>query len=306
MEFEKIAPYLQDPLVLIGFMLLLFFGFARTIVKAGLIPQLTRNAGYRVISKILLYGFLLAFAIIALGFGLKYRELSQAEQERAVLLLHQELAGNLAVVVELQKNIATIRGATDALGEVLRHPGIPVMSAMFPAENIDVKSSVPVALDYSRKLLADLRSSGLTENELELNKFNMAADAIVGTIGRTKGAISSLSDTENARYVLRSQVWDANLPILRKIEIVSVPELQNLYQEMQLLRTNYNVIVAYSISYVETLEEFFGDKEKAITEQRLAAVLASERLFAVTEAEFSHSLSERLRSISAALLELEI
>jgi hypothetical protein len=289
-----------------GFALLLFFGFARTIVRAGLIPQLTRAGGYSILSRILLYGFLLALAIIALGFGLKYRELSRAEQARAVDLIRQELVGNLAVVGELQQNIATIEGVTDALSEVLRHPGIPIMSGIFPADNLDPKKHTPPSLDYSRALLQQLKASGLLENEVERAKFNQAAQAVSGTIERTKGALYSISDPENTRYAVKSDMWNANLPILRKIDIISVPRMQALYQEIDLLRADYNVTVAYSLAYVEALDALLGGEDRNISNHSLAAVLASERLFVETESAFSESISRRLSEISIAIGQLAV
>ena len=59
MHFQKIAPYLQEPIVLVGLVLFLFFGLARTVLGAGIIPTLTRRDGYRVIMRLLTYGFLI-------------------------------------------------------------------------------------------------------------------------------------------------------------------------------------------------------------------------------------------------------
>ncbi len=37
--FAEIAPYLTDPLVLVGFVALLAFGVHWTLIKSGVIPQ---------------------------------------------------------------------------------------------------------------------------------------------------------------------------------------------------------------------------------------------------------------------------
>lgn len=76
-SFEKLAPYLSDPLVLVGFVLLLFFGLARAIVRSRLLTPINGLKSYRVLQTLLLYGFVLGVLIIALGFGLKYRDLSE-------------------------------------------------------------------------------------------------------------------------------------------------------------------------------------------------------------------------------------
>ncbi len=46
-----------------------------------------------------------------LGFGLKYRELSESEQEKAVAVIRSELLANYETLKELGKNTSTILGA---------------------------------------------------------------------------------------------------------------------------------------------------------------------------------------------------
>lgn len=70
--FEKIAPYLKHPLVLVGFVLLLFFGIHRQLIESGIIPPLDQQAGSTAVQTILEYGFWIALAAIVLGFGLQY------------------------------------------------------------------------------------------------------------------------------------------------------------------------------------------------------------------------------------------
>ena len=76
--FKDIAPYLTQPLVLVGFVLLLFFGIHRTLLKAGIIPPLTARTGGKVVQLLLRYGFVIALVVILSGFGLQlfktYRE----------------------------------------------------------------------------------------------------------------------------------------------------------------------------------------------------------------------------------------
>jgi hypothetical protein len=45
--FARIAPYLSDPLVLVGFALLLLFLLFRSLIGSGLIPVLEQEAGGR-------------------------------------------------------------------------------------------------------------------------------------------------------------------------------------------------------------------------------------------------------------------
>ena len=54
MGFDKIAPYLKDPLVLVGFALLLFFGLTRSMIKSGLLKPISGRLSYRLLQTILL------------------------------------------------------------------------------------------------------------------------------------------------------------------------------------------------------------------------------------------------------------
>jgi len=67
--FARIAPYLSDPLVLVGFALLLLFVLFRTLIGSGLIPVLDPEAGGQVVQSILDYGFYVVALVIVLGFA---------------------------------------------------------------------------------------------------------------------------------------------------------------------------------------------------------------------------------------------
>lgn len=69
--FGPVAPYLENPLVLIGFFFFLAVGFLRLLVNRGLFPQLSRQGGTELLSRILTFGFVLAVLLVLLGFGLE-------------------------------------------------------------------------------------------------------------------------------------------------------------------------------------------------------------------------------------------
>jgi len=83
-SFEKIAPFLSDPLILIGFFVFLAFLIARLIIRSGLIPVLGSGEGFTILRIILRYGFILGLVIIVLGFLIKYRELSGKDKPTTV------------------------------------------------------------------------------------------------------------------------------------------------------------------------------------------------------------------------------
>ena len=102
--FAKVALYLKDPLVLSGFVVFVGFLGLRQLLNSGVIPVLQQGQGFKILRLILSYGFVLGLAIVLLGMGLKYRELSEGEQRRAAALVASELEANATVVSELGKN----------------------------------------------------------------------------------------------------------------------------------------------------------------------------------------------------------
>lgn len=298
-NFEKIAPYLKDPLILVGFILFLGFLFARGIINAGVIPQLTKASGYRILQRILLYGFVIALAVIALGFGLKYRELSKTEQAAAVRMLDQELKGNLALLAELKKNTETILNATTTVSGVLRTHEIKLLAALFPAQNLDPARDVPASADYAAQILDELAKTKIADDPVEQQKLALAGQAISGTIERTMSTIRSLADPDGKRYIMKSEVWSSQLPVLRRVSIVDVTQFQATYAQLELARANYNVIVGRCLDYLAAVEIFFKPLEHADTKQRLAAVLAAERLYVNITSTYAEELVENMKETSA-------
>jgi hypothetical protein len=295
-DFSKVAPYLQDPLVLIGFVVLLFFSFARFIVKQGLIPKLTKNLGYRVLQTILLYGFIIGLAIILLGFGLKYREMSEREQRNAVSLLNQEFTSNMQSVGELSKNTETLLQLMSSTAVVLRHPKIKLLPVLFPEANLELGKSAKPAVMLANRAIDSLAQSGLHREQSELDRLTSAGRAIRSTVERTIGTVRSLADGDHARYVIHKDVWESHLPIIRKVNLVPVTTFQESYTDLDRLRSNYDVLVARVIDYLESLRDFF-DENQEITRERLASVLTAERLafqIAATYGDQLVTVAERL------------
>jgi hypothetical protein len=233
---------------------------------------------------------------MAIGVFLKYRELSEKEQAAAVRMLDQELTGNLAVLSELKKNTESILGATATVSSVMRTPGIKLLAGLFPVENLDPSNPVPASADYARNILGTVRASGLLDDETEKRKFGLAATAISGTVDRTISTIKSLADVDGRRYIVKSEVWQSQLPILRKVVIVDVVRFQQSYTELELARANYNVVVSSCVNYLTAAQRFFGDPRRQITQDGLAEVLASERLFIEITAAYAPKLVENIRS----------
>ncbi|MCU1299783.1 MAG: hypothetical protein JWQ87_67 [Candidatus Sulfotelmatobacter sp.] len=79
-QFSRVAPYLVNPVVLLGFCLFLFFGIHRALLKAGLLAPLSQGQSSTVIRLILKYGLLVSIIFIILGFALVFRASENASR----------------------------------------------------------------------------------------------------------------------------------------------------------------------------------------------------------------------------------
>lgn len=276
LEFEKVAPYLSDPLILIGFFLFLFFSFSRYLLKRGIIPPLGKAHGYRALRLILLYGFLFGLAIIGLGFGLKYRSLAEVEQRKAVALLKSEMETNAALVAQMAANLEKLVSGHEVVARALRDARFPILATLFPESNLRRELSNPTPHDIATSSLQRLRESGLSNDKRALQKTAAVGKAIVAMIERTLPTMESLGDAQRRRYILRRTAYEGNVDVLRRIEYLDLTHLPEIYADLEKVRANYEVVVANLIGYLQAVRAFF--LREAIDERSLTDVLTAERL----------------------------
>jgi len=71
--FKEIAPFLKEPLVLVGFVIFLLFLIFQLIISLRLLKTTTIKEGEKTsLVTILHYSFFIAIIVILLGFGLAY------------------------------------------------------------------------------------------------------------------------------------------------------------------------------------------------------------------------------------------
>lgn len=302
-SFAGIAPYLKDPLILIGFFVFLFFGFGRLLIKSRLIPKLSQQHGYRVLQAFLFYGFVAGILIIALGFGIKYRELSTVEQGHVLSMLEDESRANLETTQELAKNTQTILGLMASLARTLRQPNIKLLAQLFPEENINALPTTGTPPELARSAMELLDTSPLRDDALEMARFTAAARAIHATVDRTLPTIDSLSDTEHRRYRIHEDVWTSQLPILRKIDAFPLSPFQRSYSDLARLRANYDVTVKHVHSYLVSIRDFLAGAAPINTEN-LAGVLSEERLAFSIVTTYGMDLADSAERLSALSKEL--
>ena len=274
--------------------LFLFFGFARGLTKTGIITPLRGRGNERVLIRILTLGFVLALAIILLGFGLKYKELSEEEQDRAISAIRSELYANYEVLKELGQNTSSILSATQRVNDAIRRPGIEILVQLFPEENLALSDGIPPSLAMAREGLRNAQSLGLFDNELEREKVDQAANVIAGIIERTRIIVNSMSDKEETRYLILNDAWKANSAVVRRINKKDMSELQLVYSKFQLARSEYGVLITYCLQYLDDVQELLDHENGAINETRLAKVLASERLYIQVASTYGEALANNL------------
>jgi hypothetical protein len=98
--FAKIAPYLTHPLTLAGFVLFLFFGIHRLLIKSEVIPPIPKTEAPRIVRMFLSYGLVIAISIIVAGFGLQaYQSSLEAAGDQTSATTTQETHGDSSPTV---------------------------------------------------------------------------------------------------------------------------------------------------------------------------------------------------------------
>ena len=295
LSFDKIAPYLSDSLVLIGFALLLFFGLARALVRSRLLTPVSGVKSYRILQTLLLYGFVLSVLVIALGFGLKYRDLSAAEQRNAIELLKGEFNANVQAVESMRRNTLTLLTVVQQTVQAVRQPGIVTLTTLFPTKNV-LGGTQPAPRELALAALSELLDKKLDKNQREMARGDAAAKAIRGTIERTRPTIVSLSDAQHQRYMVKDDSWQANASILRKIMLAGVPEFQDSYAAMRKLRGDYDVVCASVLAYLDALLTLF-DVKIGVDLDTLTAALSQERQSIALVTAYGASLTDAIATI---------
>ena len=300
LKFESIAPYLEDPLVLIGFFLFLVFLFLRILIRQGIIPTLTKKDGFSFLKLLLLYGFVFGIILMVLGFALKYQEMSEKEQEVIVNQLTSELEENSKILNELKLNTENYLSINLNLSKVLRTDGITLLVLMFPDINLELDSTVNT-IELANNSFDKIINNNLHQDQLQMNRLDAAGRAIRATIERTLPTLYSLADTAATRYQFNTTIWDANLESFRKVDIVDVTTFQDIYAEMRLIRNDYNVIARNSINFYQSVHQFF---EGQLNKADLSSALSAERQTYSLIHDYSLNIYYAIEAINAAKLNL--
>lgn len=100
----NVIPYLDNPLSLVGFGLLLLFGLYRVLIKSGILPPVSPEEGSIILRQFLKHGFVLIALLIVLGFGLEFYKQHNASQQNDQIAV----TGDNAVVVPVNEGTINI------------------------------------------------------------------------------------------------------------------------------------------------------------------------------------------------------
>jgi tetratricopeptide (TPR) repeat protein len=212
-DFIGIAPYLNHPLVLIGFVLILFFGMVKALMEAGILPKLSRKDGGIVVLTFLRYGFLIALLITSLGFGLQYYKLIQESSTLEQQSKKEESANINAIVQtliakhqrELKNNYNQLQVKDDQI-KPLTDAVIALSKGQVDASPSMIKDAL-AALDIGDTTLA----KNLFEKTAKAGEQNDHGSAVAY---RHLGALASRDDTKKAlqayKHAIELDPNDAN------------------------------------------------------------------------------------------------
>lgn len=294
--FAKIAVYLKDPLVLSGFVIFVGFLGLRQILQANIIPPLGRGHGFRLLRLLLSYGFVIGLLVVLLGMGLKYRDISEQEQRRAAALVIDELRTNATVVSELEKNSNSLSRIALGVAGILRDERFKILNGLFSAKNIDSRIDQSSLTNLYIERLDWLAESGLWNDADEKRRAIEACAAIVRFVDRVQSTIESLTDPQSARYPIARKAYDANLDVIRRINVVDMTKLAELYYRMSDARVLYNRMTLGTIEYTQAVKGFCSNLPP--NEADLSAALAVERLTLRLLPEYRTRLENTLAMIA--------
>ncbi|MCI5113264.1 MAG: hypothetical protein D3912_00250, partial [Candidatus Electrothrix sp. AX1] len=121
--FEKIAPHLSNPLILVGFVLMLAYGIHGQLMKSGLLRQVSEEDSGLIIRLFLRYGFWLALVLLLAGVGLQFSDRalsawnSYMDKEKVIAVNAGEVARDLLAPLQgqLEAKDEQIKALTEAI-----------------------------------------------------------------------------------------------------------------------------------------------------------------------------------------------
>lgn len=305
--FESVAPYLKDPLILIGFVLFIGFLLARQVLRSGLVPTLTQSMGARVVRLLLQYGFLLALSVIVLGFGIRYYEIHENKQRiiekqlAASDLIGAELCANRGTMIEIGESVDSLNRARSTLVQSLRDRRFPIASMLFGEKLLTLSPGSEASGAAALVRYDELSRSGYLDNPEVCSQHMKLCGAIKTTIERTRSTLASLADTSEERFRVASGSWDSHQAMLTSLAKVDLDRTASLYETMKNVRKNYTRFSSATLEYIDSVSAFCGQMP---TEHGLSAVLSSEQILVSMSRSLAAGIAQLIESADKSLTTL--
>ena len=222
MDFSAIAPYLTHPLVLAGFVLMLFFSIHRTLIKSGVIPPLNKKDGASVVHALLKYGVFIAALIIITGFALQYVR-HQSDMEKLV------------------NKYGITEGALNSFFATLKEKKVP------PEEYPEALQKFAERFLSLQKQLADLKNEGSAHAKL-LAQAEQAINA--GDYTRAEDLIKKYFDAESRDA---KKKWEQS-----QLNLAKAPELLG---ESAMVQLQHQKAASHFEQAVQLVPEGNGDQK---------------------------------------------
>jgi hypothetical protein len=338
-DFSSVAPYLHDPLVLIGFFLFLGFLFTRYLVQRGVIPALPPSLGFRILKTILLYGFVIGLTLIILGFVFKYKELQAAQAHASAILSEQRRAREAEetrVAQERADRLAAERKRDDEIR--LEHENTVRLLKSELSGNVKVvnelRKNTETILTLFTQTASVLRQPGIEILRVLFPRENLAATPATSPNELSQAAFGGLIERGLTTNALEQQKFstaatliagtvDRTLPTIQSLHdpqhsrylprseiwdhnqdilrllVADVTPFQRSYRSLQSLRANYDIVCSRVIDYQIAVRDFMRPPDKRITRDALTTLLATERLAISIAGSYGNDLVTNVATLRA-------
>ncbi|VAW48347.1 hypothetical protein MNBD_GAMMA02-994 [hydrothermal vent metagenome] len=251
--FSSVLPYFTDPLIWIGFILLLVFLLTRYFLNNDIITELPAWLDAELPRRVLKHGFVVGLLVIVLGIGLKYHELSEAEQSHAINLVKTEINNNLSTIEQLAQNTQTLIDSHQAVSGALRSGDSVIMNRLFPSPD----QPSDEAINFSKIVEASftaLKESNLLKSKGAMKSFNSSKDQIKSIIYPHNQVLISIQDPNSKQYAITIQMWHDHKEVIARAGDFDQLRFEDSLATMHAIRKQYQRTLRDSADYfTETL-----------------------------------------------------
>ncbi|MES9904733.1 MAG: tetratricopeptide repeat protein [Sedimenticola sp.] len=189
-SFKNIAKYLSHPLVLVGFVVLLFFKTLHILIESGILPTIAQDDGFIILLDLLRYGFIIGLVTIIAGFGLQFFKIHRTTQPIV----------DIDSIVERYANSQRALGRKESeLADVREQ----FREAVSELAKLQTDKTPPSGIDKALELIAKGETGAAEVIFQEITTRHEVSVKEASAAYRHLGAITYLSDTDKSLNAYR-------------------------------------------------------------------------------------------------------